>query len=145
VKQLNQILVKYHSHFTVLSHLHDSRKRLLSHWTASVSYLLLTFPRLNLSLYNPLYVSPLVPEYTLIDLTFTHDHEPSINDASKPNKQIYQNDQQQLIDCLKIVPWFTYLFETSWMNGNLCNILMSNVHERMRRWLCHECFMHFRQ
>ena len=67
VKQLNHIPVKYQSHFTVLPHVHDSRTRPLSHWTASMHYPLLTFPRLNPSPYNPSYLSPVVPEHTLTD------------------------------------------------------------------------------
>jgi hypothetical protein len=46
---------------------HRSRKRLLSHWTASVRCPLLTFPLLNFSPYKPSYLSPTVPEHTLTD------------------------------------------------------------------------------
>jgi len=67
VKQINHFLVKQHSHFTVLPHLHHSHTRLLSHWTASVHYPLLTFPCLNLSLYNPSYLSPMILEHILTD------------------------------------------------------------------------------
>ena len=40
------------------------------HWTASVCCPLLTFPHLNLSPYNPSYLSPMVPEHTVTDYIY---------------------------------------------------------------------------
>jgi len=69
VKQLNYFFIKV-TQLLVLPHLHRPRTQLLSHLTASVCCLLLMFPHLNLSPYNPFYLSPPLPERTLTDWPF---------------------------------------------------------------------------
>jgi len=67
------------------SHLHHTRTRLNSHWTASVRCPLLTFSHLNLS--PPTYHQR---SWTYFDrFTYNACHEPSVTDASNPEKQLH--------------------------------------------------------
>jgi len=58
-------------------------RALLPYWTASVRYQLLTFSHLSPPSYRQ-------RSQTYVDrLTYNACHEPSVTDASNPNKQLY--------------------------------------------------------
>jgi hypothetical protein len=81
VKQLNHSFIKI-TQSLVLPHSHRSHMRLLSHWTASVRYLLLT-----VSSFKSLPVQPLL---LIINGSWTYVDRPPVTEASKPNKHLYQ-------------------------------------------------------
>ena len=72
---------------SLYSHLHHTRVRQLSHWIASIHYLLATVSSCK---YLPSYPSPKVLNISRQIKPKTYGYEPSVTDASKPKKQIYQ-------------------------------------------------------
>jgi len=89
VKQLAHFLGKWHSHFSVLPHTTLVCDCFCTALLVSVIYSQ-PFRHLNLSPYNPSYLSSAVlNRHGQIKLK-TYGHEPSITDASKPKKHIHQ-------------------------------------------------------
>jgi len=89
VEQLDHLLGKWHSHFSVLPHTTLTCDCFHTALLVCVIYLQL-FRHLNLSPYNPSYLSSAVLSICGQIKPITYGHEPSITDTSKRKKQIFQ-------------------------------------------------------
>ena len=96
VKQPDHFLGNWHSHFSVLPHTTLIRDCFLTGLLASF-ICSQPFCRLNFSPCNPSHLSPTILNIRWRIKPKTCSYGPSITDASKPKKQIYQNVWLQYI------------------------------------------------
>ena len=101
--------------------------RLLSHCPAIVSYLLSSFSLFkSLPLLHPSYLSPKVLNIRWQIKPKTYGYEPSVTDASKPKKQIYQKFPATLRTSI-VIKHLAVLLRLS-----VCTVMLSGPTEALR-------------